>query len=94
LYKNKYLPNRSLALLVTWRLLFLRSERERHENVRASQLHNRQPAGFSKIHGAKMNSPAGGVRLECAGFLPHVQWKFSQLSVRQRVAAFTNWFHA
>ena len=32
--------------------------RERHENIRAGQKHDRQPAGFSKIHAAKMNSPA------------------------------------
>ena len=42
--------------------------RDGHKNVRAGQQHNRQPAGFGKIQGQKMNSPMGGVKWECGGF--------------------------
>ena len=40
--------------------------RDGHENVRASQQHHGQPAGLSKIHRAKMNSSAKGVKCEPA----------------------------
>jgi hypothetical protein len=37
---------------------------------------------------------AGDVKLKCAWPLPQASGKFSHFSVRQRAAAFTNWFYA